>query len=151
LEKHADVHRFVKLLASQRVLRGVECERTRASLLDLLRGSTHAWHGVKLYQPDWSPSSRSLALSAELLGQGVCIHWILNSFWEPLDFELPPANGGGWRRWIDTALDSPQDIVDWAMAPVMDSLKYRTGPRSVAVLYAGLNEVELISDEHKEK
>jgi len=39
---------------------------------------------------------------------------ILNAYWEPLDFELPPAgNGGGnpWHRWIDTARETPNDIV----------------------------------------
>ena len=33
---------------------------------------------------------------------------------EPLDFELPKMGAGApWRRWIDTALDSPNDIVPW--------------------------------------
>ena len=44
------------------------------------------------------------------------IHLILNAYWEPLDFELPPRDQGGahaWRRWIDTALDTPHDIVPW--------------------------------------
>ena len=49
------------------------------------------------------------------------MYLILNAYWEPLDFELPPVGDGGagpWRRWIDTALESPQDIVPWQTAPV---------------------------------
>jgi glycogen operon protein len=41
---------------------------------------------------------------------------ILNAYWQPLKFELPlpgSRGAGPWRRWIDTALDSPHDIVEW--------------------------------------
>jgi isoamylase len=41
-------------------------------------------------------------------------------------------------RWIDTFLDSPHDIVDWERAPPVTSHGYRAGPRSVVVLFAGL-------------
>jgi glycogen operon protein len=69
------------------------------------------------------------------------MHLILNAYWEPLEFELPPvADGDGdpWRRWIDTFRDSPEDIVDWACAPRVDSQTYRAEPRSVVVLFANL-------------
>ena len=49
---------------------------------------------------------------------------ILNAYWEPLDFELPPAGSGegnAWRRWIDTTLESPFDIVEWQQAPYPSS------------------------------
>ncbi|MBP1727096.1 MAG: glgX 3, partial [Deltaproteobacteria bacterium] len=62
-----------------------------------------------------------------------------NAFWESLAFELPLAekgNGNVWRRWIDTGLDSPDDIVEWRKAPLIQGYSYRVEPRSVAVLYA---------------
>ena len=65
------------------------------------------------------------------------MHLILNAYWEPLDFELPPAGDGGagsWRRWIDTALESPQDIVPWQTAPALSGLTYRAAAHSVVVL-----------------
>ena len=63
----------------------------------------------------------------------------MNAYWEPLDFELPPPDGDRkWRRWIDTSLDSPEDIVPWQTAPPVTLDKYRAGPRSVAVLWASL-------------
>ena len=36
---------------------------------------------------------------------------MLNAHREPLEFELPllAAESGGWRRWIDTSLDSPHE------------------------------------------
>ena len=53
LEKHADLHRFVKLLIARRLLRDMDAERDRSSLTELLRKPRKAWHGVKLNQPDW--------------------------------------------------------------------------------------------------
>ena len=66
------------------------------------------------------------------------MYLILNAYWEPLDFELPPAGddgAGSWRRWIDTALESPEDIVPWQAAPAVSSPTYRAAPRSVVVLF----------------
>jgi len=139
--KHADVHRFVTLLAARRLLRDEEHERRRMSLNQLLRQAKTAWHGVKLNQPDWSPSSRSVAFTAEITKEKLRFHLILNAYWEALDFELPPVgNGGGnpWRRWIDTALDSPNDIVEWKSSASITGSSYRAEPRSVVVLFAGI-------------
>jgi glycogen operon protein len=64
------------------------------------------------------------------------LHLILNAYWEAIDFELPSVEGGGrWRRWIDTALDSPQDIVPWKTSPSVPGFTYRAEPRSVVVLF----------------
>ena len=94
LSKHADVLRFVKLLIERRVMRDVEHERRRVSLSQVLREAKHAWHGVKLNQPDWSSDSHSLAISAELKNEGLLMHVILNAYWEALDFELPMLGNG---------------------------------------------------------
>ena len=138
LSRHADVHRFLKLLIERRLMRDVRHERRRATLNQLLRESTIAWHGVKLGRPDWSSYSHALAFGAALPNDELIFHVILNAFWEPLDFELPKvANGGIWRRWIDTTLDSPQDIVAWQSAQPVSSDVYRAGPRSVVMLASG--------------
>jgi glycogen operon protein len=139
MSKHADVHRFVTLLFAQRLLRDVEHERQRVSLTTLLREADKAWHGVRLYQPDWSDDSHSVALEAELRREGVRFHVILNAYWEPLDFELPKLSNGSrnpWRRWIDTALDSPNDIVPWETASSVLGSSYRAEARSVVMLFA---------------
>ncbi len=139
LTRHADVLRFVQLLIKRRVLRGVGYEQRRVSLSEVLRDAKHTWHGIKLSQPDWSPISHSLAITAELKEEGLLLAVILNAYWEPLEFELPILQNGTerWRRWIDTALDPPQDICDWSSAlPVLKGT-YPAGARSVVVLIAG--------------
>jgi isoamylase len=67
------------------------------------------------------------------------VYLILNAYWEPLEFELPPSgDGGSWRRWIDTSRDSPQDIVPWRTAPSLSYQKtYQAAARSVVVLFGG--------------
>jgi glycogen operon protein len=139
LAKHADVHRFVTLLNARRLLRDEEHEHRRMSLNQILRQAKIAWHGVKLNQPDWSPSSRTVAFSAEIRKEKLLLHLILNAYWEALDFELPGAGDGNpWRRWIDTALDSPNDIVEWQNSPSISGSSYRAEARSVVVLFAGM-------------
>ena len=139
LLKHSDVLRFVRLLIERRAIRDVEHERRRVSLSQVLREQRYAWHGVKLNQPDWSPFSHTVAISGELKNEGILAHMILNAYWEPLDFELPPLKGGGenWRRWIDTALDPPHDICEWNAEQPVPGTTYRTAARSVVVLIAG--------------
>ncbi len=143
LEKHADVHRFVRLLAERRLLRGTEHENRRMSLNQLISGANKAWHGTRLNQPDWSEHSRSVAFTVELRPEKLLIHLIFNAYWEPVDFELPPAGNAGanpWRRWIDTALDSPNDIVPWREASPGPGLSYRATARSVVALYAPISD-----------
>jgi isoamylase len=138
--KHADVHRFVTLLNSCRLFRDISPEREHETLNQLLLEAKKAWHGVKLGQPDWSPQSHSLAITAEVPGGKMVLHTIFNAYWEPLEFELPPVDAGHdrWHQWIDTTLDSPQDIVEWQTAPTVPGRTYRAGPHSVVVLFASL-------------
>jgi len=136
LKKHADVHRFLRLLIERRLLRDLEAELQSKTLHQVLQSATKAWHGVKLNQPDWGDDSHSFAFSAELPKENLLFHLIANAYWEPLDFELPPVNECQWRRWIDTSLDSPQDIVAWQSAQPVSGCNYLAGSRSVVVLYA---------------
>jgi glycogen operon protein len=139
LEKHADIHRFTQLLLARRVLRDSSMEQQHVSLTNLLRQATTAWHGVELWRPDWSPYSHSLAFGAEVRQEGLRLHLVMNAYWEPLEFALPAAEGARpWRRWIDTSLQSPEDIVPWQTAPVHAARAYRARPRSVIVLWAPL-------------
>ncbi|TWU10839.1 glycogen debranching protein GlgX [Allorhodopirellula heiligendammensis] len=135
LEKHADVHRFVDLLSARRRLRDPEHEQQRISVNTMLREAKKAWHGVRLHQPDWSDASHCIALGGELHNGELIFHWILNAYWEPLTFELPALESGHWRRWIDTALDSPADIVPWEQAVEVTSNHYLAAARSVVLLY----------------
>jgi isoamylase len=134
LPKHAEVHRFLNLLIQRRLLRPFADEYEGECLNELLRESSIAWHGVRLDGPDWGPSSHSVAVSAEIVKEQQ-FYWILNAYWEPLDFELPKV-GGQWNRWIDTGLESPEDIVPWRKARPIAGYSYTVGARSVVVLHA---------------
>jgi glycogen operon protein len=138
MNKHADLHRFVKLLIARRQLRDVEHEHLRIDLTSFLTQANKVWHGVKLGDPDWSDHSLSVALNAKLRNEWLNFHLILNAYWEPLEFELPPLESGRWRRWIDTALDSPQDIVSWEQAPPVNGNTYRATERSIVMLHSDL-------------
>jgi len=141
LAKHADVQRFVTLLNARRRLREFEPEKQRICLNQLLRGANWAWNGVKLKQPDWSATSHSVALTLEIRRKKMLVHLLLNAYWQPLDFELPrlaSVDENRWRRWIDTALETPHDIVEWEEAQLVPGYTYRAQARSVVVLFAGV-------------
>jgi len=139
LEKHAELLRFVRLMAARRIQRSAKAEQQRLSLNQFLNRTKIEWHGLKLHQPDWGENSHSLALTTQDLADRLQFHILFNAYWEPLDFELPPpADPGGWRRWIDTALESPQDIVELDDAPLVDERIYRVQARSVVLLFTSL-------------
>jgi isoamylase len=138
VEKHADVYRFLKLLIARRLLRDVEAEVERKNLEQFLADANKTWHGVKVGQPDWSHSSHSLAFIAEIPKEKLMFYIVFNSYWEDLEFELPFMEQWAddpWRRWIDTSLELPADIVDWHTAGPVPGLKYSVASRSVVVLF----------------
>lgn len=137
LAEHRGLHRFVKLLNRHRLMRTDGTADARLSLDELLQRGTHTWHGVRLGEPDWSSHSHSLALHIECPSDALAFYLILNAYWDPLEFELPAVADGrpAWRRWIDTSLASPKDIVDWPEAAEIDGPDYRAADRSVAVLF----------------
>ena len=139
LASHRDVHRFVARLNEQRLLRGLESDGQSLSLNQLLRGTNLTWHGIKLGQPDWSDSSHSIAFTVEIRRERLLYHLIFNAYSEPLDFELPLVDKAGenrWRRWIDTALDSPDDITQLEAAESVPGDAYRAEAHSVVMLFA---------------
>jgi glycogen operon protein len=143
LERHGDIHRFVKALNEFRQRRDVVTEGTVLSLNELLRRAHIEWHGVALKCPDWSDHSHSLAFTLRSVRVRFLLHGMLNAYWEPLTFELPPAlpeRRQGWRRCIDTALESPDDICPWNIAPLVIRTTYVAQPRSVVLLAQALED-----------
>jgi glycogen operon protein len=139
LERHADVHRFVRLLIARRLQREMAVAAPDLTLNQLLGQARLEWHGVRVGQPDWGNDSHSLALMAWSLSRRFAFHIMINAWRQPLAFELPPAPklpGGRWRRWLDTALPSPADIVPLNEAPTVEDGTYGLPPHSLAVLFA---------------
>ena len=84
------------------------------------------WDGVALGEPDLGPDSHSVALTVRV-DQGA-LRFVFNAYWEPLEFALPvpDASTDGWRRLVDTSLESPDDIAfDWDEAPEVGGPTHR--------------------------
>src|ERR1700757_2250047 len=121
LDQHPDLYRFTQKLIVHRLRwMGFGSQvSSELSLNELLRSAEIDWHGVRLGSPDWADDSHSIAFT---LRSGVrhvplCLHVMFNAYWEALDFDLPPtpaAAVAGWRQWIDTSRESPEDIMDHA-------------------------------------
>src|SRR4029077_8669335 len=70
--------------------------------------------------------------------RGDCdLYVMINAYHEPLDFEIQESPPDGWRRAIDTGLDSPFDIARSGEEAAVVSLRYRVLSRSVVVLVGG--------------
>jgi glycogen operon protein len=136
VERQADLLRFTRELIAFRQRRDVVVDRDNLSLAALLQRCALEWHGVEPFQPDWGPDSHSLALSYTSVEHRFRLHLMVNAWWQPLRFSLPPTGltDGRWHRWIDTALPSPDDIVAWSEAPALPEPAYCAQPRSVVVL-----------------
>jgi isoamylase len=134
---HPDIFRFTKELIKARGNSNIAEEGL--SLSQLLGQSRLEWHGVRLGTPDWSHESHTIAFTVSSTRKRVVFHYLINAYWEPLSFALPPADklpGGSWQRWIDTSLDSPEDIVPWDATPKVYGDTYLVPERSLVVLIA---------------
>ena len=146
VDTNADLLRFVRGLIAQRQRRDVVVDHLPLTLAELLQTRSIQWHGVQPFQPDWSSDSRSLAFTLTSAEHRFRLHLMVNAWWEPLPFVLPPTAAATedvlfaaepWHRWIDTALPSPNDIVPWAQVVPLAEPRYTLQPRSVVVLVVG--------------
>ncbi|HEX7795346.1 MAG TPA: hypothetical protein VF456_13385, partial [Vicinamibacterales bacterium] len=139
LERHADIHRFVRELTLVRQQRDIVSEKGRLSLDAVLQRAHIDWHGVELNRPDWSGHSHSIAFTLRSLHERFWVHGMINAYWDPLTFQLPPVplpELRAWRRCLDTALPSPDDIVQMEDAPFYEQPHYVVQPRSMVILGA---------------
>lgn len=145
LDEHADIHRFVKKLIFSRLRRDAS-EDHGMTLNQIISQARIEWHGTRLNQPDWSYNSHSIAVTVWSISKNLVFHMIINAYWEPLEFELPSItglHGKAWHRWVDTYLESPHDISDWAEAPLVEGTMYSVQPRTIVVLFERiLHEVQ---------
>ncbi|MEO1403216.1 MAG: glycogen debranching protein GlgX [Cyanobacteria bacterium J06635_1] len=95
------------------------------------------WHGIKLGQPDWGEDSHCLAFTLRYGQYNELLHILLNTFYEPLTFELPALpKEYQWRRVVDTALPSPEDFCPPEIAPPLGADIYKVEARASVVLIA---------------
>lgn len=133
--RHADLHEFVRKLVRFRRELSIFHDGHGLSLIELLQYARIEWHGVELFSPDRHDDSRSLALTFR--GASESFHVMVNFYWEPLNFALPPSprrSSTGWRRVLDTALPAPDDFCMLEDAPQVVGERYRVAPRTVVLL-----------------
>ncbi len=140
LDTNSELHRFFRRMIAFR--KHHPLLRRASFVIDGEDGRPRIeWHGTKRNQPDWSWESRSIGM--HIIGMGETgetehIHLIVNAYWEGVRFELPELAGWEWRRFADTSLAAPNDIVDPGLdLPLAVQSDYLAGPRSVVILVAG--------------
>lgn len=139
LDKNADIHRFVKQLIQLRQTLYRWDNKLSPTLNQLFQELHIEYHGVKLNQPDWGWDSHSLAILVAKPNRPYIIYFIFNSFWEPLEFELPEqcqSTQLNWVRIIDTALASPDDCLAINHAIQVQGKHYVAAAKSVVLLIA---------------
>jgi glycogen operon protein len=136
-EANAGLLRFVQELIHLRLHFDQRTGGNDIPLEDYL-GSAHIqWHGTTLDQPDWGSHSHSLAVALHNHARNNVRYIAINSYWNPLEFELPPLPGSSsrWIRMIDTSLGSPDDIADVERGSEVKGSTYVVNPRSIVMLH----------------
>ena len=142
--KHKELLRFYQHMIAFRHSHGML--RTRNHFWNADRGGGYpdiSWHGTRAWQPDWSGSSRVLAVMFCGLGneiwkqeQDPFIYMAMNSYWDGLPFNLPQLPAGmKWRVFANTTMKSPNDIYEQGSEPCLENQEeIIVGGRSVVVL-----------------
>jgi glycogen operon protein len=142
IQKNEDIFRFVKILIKKRLKRESAQANFNLSLREFLTQSTIHWHGVKLEKPDWSENSHSIAMTVNALSGKMAMHYMVNAYRKPLTFEVPLEVDGKkvtWSRWIDTALDSPEDICLWQHAKPLANGSYHVEANSIVIILSKID------------
>jgi glycogen operon protein len=134
--RHADIHRFVQQLIAFRKTRTLPRARFEMTLNELIARNPVEWHGIALHAPDWGDDSHSLAATVRIDADALALHLMINAYWEPLTFAIPPLDekSSPWRRCIDTFRAAPEDISGWNQAPAVRDATFVVQPRSIVLL-----------------
>ncbi|MDJ0678034.1 MAG: glycogen debranching protein GlgX [Calothrix sp. MO_167.B42] len=145
VSKHNDLLTFVKKLIH--FIQALASFR-QENFLEVIHNSQKPhliWHGIYLGQPDYGEYSHTLACSLCHPEKGEHLHIMLNAYWEPLNFELPPLSGNYWHRIIDTSLPAPYDFSELETAEKIDGDSYLVQGRSSVVL---MEKTRIYSNRH---
>ncbi len=117
-ERNADFLRFMRRIIALRQAHPILRRRTFFSSARGGQPPEILWHGVVPSRPDFSNPSHTLAFAldgrrsdrANLVDRDIYV--AMNAYHESIEFRIPAApSGRPWRRVVDTALPSPDDIV----------------------------------------
>ncbi len=132
---NADMLRFTRLMIAFR--KRHPCLRHSRFLTGRRREGARlpdvTWHGVRLHEPQWdNPDSRVLAYTLGATESDV--HVMINMSETSERMAAPAVDGRRWFLAVDTADDSPRDILEPREQRPVDSKTVRVRPRSVVVL-----------------
>ena len=141
-ERHADMLRFTReMIALRRRHRSLRRDRFLTGALD---PGPHGrpdivWHGDQLGQPEWDdPESETLAFTlAAIYADGWDLHVMINMSPRGHLMAIPDAGGSVNERWfraVDTALESPEEIVPPHQQHAVVLNNYHVASHSVVVL-----------------
>jgi glycogen operon protein len=132
--RNADFLRFTRELIALRKRHPVLRRRK------FLEKGDVAWHGVAPDKPDFSPASRTVAMTLDGRKTGRepdrDFYMACNAWRDVVKFTIPHSpQGRRWRRVVDTALASPLDIVGLDEGPVVNpGAEYAVASHSLMVL-----------------
>jgi isoamylase len=136
LESNAELHRFSRLVIRLRRGGHLLCSSPQS----IAEAPAVTWHGTNSFQPDWSATSRVLAIQRTLAGAtGIqSVYAAMNMYWEDLNFTLPdPPTDKAWHLSVNTAASSPCDIAELGEElPINSGRDFSVGARSVAIFIA---------------
>jgi glycogen operon protein len=134
---NAGLLRFVRLMTRRRLHFNDSFEHAPMDLEEFLKSAHVEWHGTEIGIPDWGRDSHSVALTLHNPSMKQVRYIAINSYWETLQFQLPPlaeASEAGWLRIVDTALQSPNDVAEPGRGCPISACTYAVKSRSLIVL-----------------
>jgi glycogen operon protein len=134
---NTEIFRFVQELIRLRLHSDHGTSGDALSLEEYIRDAHIQWHGVVLDQPDWGHDSHSIAVSFHNRALNNVRYIAINSYWNPLQFNLPslPGPSSRWIRMIDTSLGSPDDIADVERGSEVVGSTYVVNSHSIVMLH----------------
>ena len=126
LDANRDIFRFFKLMIAFR--------KAHAIGRPTFWREDVSWHGTD-GPVDFAHESRCLAYT--LRGRSMDdddLYVMINGHWEDHSFTVLDGDASGWRRVVDTARPSPDDILEPGHEPTLDTARYAVRARSVVVL-----------------
>ena len=137
LKKNKNSHRYFKLLIEFRK-NHPSLRRTQFQVEKINNRPAMSWHGFKVNRPDWSESSKSLAVhyAANPKTSDCDLYLMFNADASGHSFalpKLPPMKM--WYRVLNTSYESPDDILQTGFEADLKTQKnYRLAPYTVAAL-----------------
>jgi isoamylase len=134
---NSEILHFVQEMIALRLRFDRKVEGNPISLENYLCNAKIKWHGTTLDRPDWGGDSHSIAVAFHNDALSNVRYIAINSYWKPLEFELPPLStpASRWVRMIDTSLAAPYDIAKLEAGARVVGTTYVVNPHSIVMLH----------------